>query len=132
MPVKHGLGLAATLGDGQEQVLRGDVVVLEPAGLVLGPLDGVSDSRIGGHRTALYLRPLVQRSGQLAAEGWHVQADPTQGLGWDAVVRLDEGGEKMLRIQHGALELLGDPLGRRDRFLGFLGEAVEIHCVPSS
>ena len=130
--VEQRLGLAAALGDGEEQVLRGDVVVLEPFGLVRGPLDGVADARVGAERTALDLGPLVQGRGQLPAEGGHVHAEAPQRLGRDAVVGLDERGEEMLRIEHGALELLGQALGRDDGLLGLLGEAIEIHCVSLS
>ena len=121
------LSLAASLGDGQEKVLGGDVLVLEPPGFVTCMLDGVAEPRIGGERTALDPGPFAENGRQLAAEGGHVDADPAQGLRRDAVVGLDERGEEVLGIEHGALEFLGEALGRDDGLLSFLGETIEIH-----
>ena len=125
--VEQGLGLAPALGDRQEQVLGGDVVVLEPLGLVRRPFDGVADPRVGAERTALDLRPLGQRGGHFPAESGHVDTDMAQRLRRNAVVGLHQRGEEMLRIEHGALELLGQPLSRDDGLLCLLGEAIEIH-----
>ncbi len=130
--VEQRLGLAAALRDGEEQVLRGNVVVLESLGLVRGPLDGVADPWVGAERTALDLRTLVQGRRQLPAEGGHVHAEAPQRLGRDAVVGLDERGKEVLRIEHGALEFLGQALGRDDGFLGLLGEAIEVHWLSLS
>ena len=65
--------------------------------------------------------------GQLLAEGGQVHADAAQRLRRDSVVRLDQRRQQVLRIEHRALQLLGQPLRRDDRFLGLLGEVVEIH-----
>ena len=50
-----------------------------------------------------------------------------QRLGRHAVVGLHERGEEMLGIEHGALQLLGEPLRVDDRFLGLLRESIEVH-----
>ena len=56
-----------------------------------------------------------------------IHAEATEGLGGDAVVRVDQGGEQVLRVEHGALHPLGELLGGDDGLLGLLGEAVELH-----
>jgi len=43
-----------------------------------------------------------------------------QRLGRDAVVRLDQRGKEMLRIEHRALEILGQTLRGDDGLLCFL------------
>ena len=63
----------------------------------------------------------------LAAERRQVHAQAPERLGGDPVVRLDEGGEQVLRVEHGALHPLGELLGGDDGLLGLLGEAVELH-----
>ena len=56
-----------------------------------------------------------------------VHAQAPERLGGDAVVRADERGEQVLRVEHGALHPLGELLGGDDGLLGLLGEAVELH-----
>ena len=65
--------------------------------------------------------------GELAPERGEVHAQAPERLGGDAVVGLDEGGEQVLRVEHGALHPLGELLGGDDGLLGLLGEAVELH-----
>ena len=64
---------------------------------------------------------------ELAAERGQVHAQAPERLGGDAVVGLDERGEQVLRVEHGALHPLGELLGGDDGLLGLLGEAVELH-----
>ena len=56
-----------------------------------------------------------------------VDAQPPERLGGDAVVGLDERGEQVLGVEHGALHPLGELLGGDDGLLGLLGESVELH-----
>ena len=65
--------------------------------------------------------------GDLAAERAEVHAEPPERLGGDPVVGLDERGEQVLGVEHGALHPLGELLGGDDGLLGLLGEAVELH-----
>ena len=48
-------------------------------------------------------RPRI--AGELAAEGGQVDAEPAEGLGGDAVVRLDERGEEVLGVEDRLLQL---------------------------
>ena len=65
--------------------------------------------------------------GELAAERGEVHAEAPERLGGDPVVGLDERGEQVLGVEHGALHPLGELLGGDDGLLGLLGEAVELH-----
>ena len=52
-----------------------------------------------------------------------VHAEAPERLGGHAVVRLDERGQEVLGVEHGALEPLGELLGGDDGLLGLLGES---------
>ena len=126
--LEQGLGLAADLGDAEQQVLGRDVLVAEPAGLGLGPLDDApwradrgSASRPGSGRA---WRAIAASSPRNAGQ---VDAEPAERLGGDAVVGLDERGQEVLGVEDRALEALGGRLGGDDGLLGLLGEAVELH-----
>ena len=54
-------------------------------------------------------------------------AEPAERLGGDPVIGLDERGEQVLGVEHGALQPLGELLGGDDGLLGLLGESVELH-----
>jgi len=79
--VQKSLGLAAALGDGQEQMLGRDVVVLEAARFVGGALDRSLEARVGGQGAALDAGPFVERGCQLAAKRGQVNPDMAQDLG---------------------------------------------------
>ncbi len=108
-------------------MLRRDIFVLQALRLVRGSLDGPTNTWVRREGAALDPGPLLERSRQLAAELRQVDPETAQGLGRDAVVGLHESGEEMLGIEHWALQLLGEALGGDYRFLGLLGEAVEVH-----
>ena len=116
-----------TSADAEEQVLGGDVLVAEPAGLLLGPLDHPLGARVEAQRAALDPGPPGEDRGELAAERGQVDAEPAERLGGDAVVGLDERGEEVLGVEDRALERLGELLGGEDGLLGLLGEAIELH-----
>ena len=125
--LEQGLGLATDLGRADEQVLGRDVVVAEATGLVLGPIDDALGAWIQAQRTAGDAGPASERGGQLAAERGQVHAEPSERLGRDAVIGLDEGVEQVFGIQDRTLESLGGGLRGHDGFLGLLGESVELH-----
>ena len=101
--LEQGLGLAADLGDAEEQVLGRDVLVAEATGLVLGALD---DAAWRAGRGAAS-RPRSGRAGrgrrELAAERGQVDAEPAERLGGDAVVGFDERVEDVLGVEDGAV-----------------------------
>ena len=121
------LGLAADLGHAQEQVLRRGVLVAQPARLLLGAVDDALGARIQAELAALDAGAPGQGGRDLAAERGEIHAEAPERLGGDAVVGVDEGGEQVLRVEHGALHPLGELLGGDDGLLGLLGEAVELH-----
>ena len=121
------LGLAAGLGDAEEQVLGRDVLVAEAAGLGLGALDDGLGARVEAQRAALDPGALGERRRELAAERGQVDAEPAERLGRDAVVGLDERAEEVLGVEDRALEPVGGGLGGDDGLLGLLGESIELH-----
>jgi hypothetical protein len=121
------LGLAADLGDGEQEVLGRHVLVTEPLGLGLGELDGAPGARVHRERAALDPGAPGEDRRELAAEPGQVDAEPAQGLGRDPVIGLDQRREDVLGIEDRAVEALGCRLGGDDRLLGLLGEAFELH-----
>jgi hypothetical protein len=108
-------------------VLRRDVLVAEPAGLLLGALDHPLGAGVEGQRAALDPGALREDRRELAAECGEVDAQASEGLGGHAIVWLHERREDVLGVEHGALEPLGELLGGEDGGLGLLGETVELH-----
>ena len=117
----------ADLGDAEEQVLRRGVLVAEAAGLLLGAVDHALGARVEAERAALDAGPLGEDRGELAAECRQVDAEAPERLGGHAVIGLEERGQQVLGVEHGALEPLGEGLGGDDGLLGLLGEAIELH-----
>ena len=116
--LEQGLGLAARLGHAEQEVLGRDVLVGQPAGFFLGPLDHPLGARVERDLAALDAGAPGQQAGQLVAEGGQVHAEAAERLGRHAVVGLDEGGQDVLRIEDRAVEVLGVLLGGDDRRLG--------------
>ena len=127
VPLEEGLALATDLGDGQQEVLGRDVLVAEAARLVLGALDDAPGARIHRQRAALDAGAPGEDRRELATERGHVDAEPAERLGRDAVVGLDERGQDVLGVEDRAVEALGGGLGLEDGLLGLLGESVELH-----
>ena len=126
------LGVATAFGNRQKEMFCGDVLILETLGLVAGSLHRSLEPRISRQGTALNSGTFAEERGQFTPEGGHVRAEAAHRLRGYAVVRLYQGGEQVLGVQYGALEILGQALGVDYRFLGLLGEAVEIHELPLS
>ena len=131
MALEQLLGLAAGLGDREQEMLGRDVFVAETLGLGLGQLDHAPGARVHRHRAARDPRAPGQDRRELAAEAGQVDAEPAERLGRDAVVRLDERGQDVLGIEDRAVESLGGRLGGDDGLLGLLGEAFELHIRVS-
>ena len=131
MALEQRLALAADLGDREEEVLGRDVLVTEALRLAFGAFDDAPGARIHRQRAALDPGPPGEDGRELAAEAGQVHAEAAQGLGRDAVVRLDERGQDVLGVEDRALEPLGGGLGGDDGLLGLLGESFELHVVSS-
>ena len=123
------LALATGLGRAEEQVLGRRVLVAEAPGLLLRPLDDPLGARVEAERAALDVGAPREQRRELAAEAGEVDAEAPERLRGDAVVGLHEGGEQVLRVEHGALHPLRELLGGDDGLLGLLGESVELHGV---
>ena len=121
------LPLAADLGDAEEQMLGGDVVVAEPLRFRLGGLDHAAGARIQRQRAALDPGAPGEDGSEFAAEPRQVDSKTSQGLGGDTVVGFDQGRQDVLGVQDRAVEPLGRGLGGEDGLLGLLGEAFKLH-----
>ena len=131
MALEQLLGLAADLGDREQEMLGRDVFVAETLGLGLGQLDHAPGARVHRHRAAGDPRAPGEDRRELAAEAGQVDAEPAKRLGRDAVVRLDQRGQDVLGVEDRAVEPLGGRLGGDDGLLGLLGESVELHIRVS-
>src|ERR1019366_8244986 len=121
------LRLAAGLRHAEQEVLRRDVLVGQPAGFFFGPLDHSLGALVQGELAATDAGAPSENSGQLIAEGGQGYAEATEGLRPGPVVGVDEGRQDVLRIEDRALERLGILLGGEDRLLGLLGKSVKLH-----
>ena len=112
----------------EQEVLGRDVLVAEPAGLLLADLEDALRARVERQRAAPDPGALAEDAGELVAERREVDAEPAERLGRDAVIGLDEGVEEVLGVEDGRFHPLGDPLSGGNRLLGFLGVSVGLHC----
>ena len=131
MPLEERLAIAARVDDTQQQVLRGDELVAQPARLLARALQHSAGAGVERDLATRDLRAARQEGGKLAAERREVDAEPAQRLGGNPVVGLDERGEDVFRVEDGALESLGERLRAGDRLLGLLGESFEVHAAGS-
>ena len=127
MTFEQRLALAADLGRAEQQVLGRDVLVAQPARLLLGSLDDPLGARVEAQRATLDPGPPGEDPGELGAEGGQVDTEPAEGLGGDAVIWLDERRQEVFGVEDRTIERLGQLLGGEDRLLGLLGESIELH-----
>ena len=102
--LEQALGLATGLERGQEQVLGGDVLVAESAGLVLGLLD--ERARTRGSRPSWPPSILARRestAGDLHRDRGRVDAELAQGHHGDALGVVEQRSEQVLDVEHGGL-----------------------------
>jgi len=127
---------AAVLGHGQEQMLHGDIVVLQALGLLLGLGQGaVEPARdvdlVGGPRWPGHLR----QARQLILDAPRHLCRIDAGLGQDgrgqAALLPQQGGQQVLNVDLLMVIARRDRLRGGDGFLRFLGHAVDVHFIPS-
>ncbi len=118
----------------EEEVLGGDVVVLEALRLVLGALEEGARSRIEGERPALDAGPPGRARRRAPADrGRHRPPDASKRRDRDPILVLEERGEQVLHVENRALLLGRDALRGEDGLLGPFGVTVELHGrVPAS
>ena len=114
----------------EQQVLGGDVLVLELLGLVLGPVDAPSGTAATGScSAALDLGELVQLLVDPAREE-HVGSAPMRcrSGGDDAVLLVEQGPGEVLGLDGLVVLAARERLGLGDGLLGLDGELVELHA----
>ena len=116
------------VGEGEQEVLGGDVVVLESLGLTGRRLEdapkaigGLDLRRTGATREATQggletLQDAPGRDLETLEDGRH-----------DAVLLSDERVQEMLGLELRVVPFLGQPLRGDDRLLGLLGQLVHVH-----
>jgi hypothetical protein len=125
---------ALLLGDGDEQMLGRDVLVLEPLRLLPRPVDHALEARGG------ILPPAAAPDlGQLVDLGLHLARDclrPGPQLGEQrphhALLLLQEREQQVLGLDRLVVALIREGLRGLDRFLGLDGQLVQPHltCSP--
>ena len=129
----RGGGAPRLAGDGDEQVLRADVLVLQPLGLRLREVhDQLQPRRDAGLRAAVGLRSLRDLAAHDARELRRVCVHLAQYRGRHAVLLLEQRDQQVLRLDLRVTQRLGQLLRAEDGFLGLFGEFVQVHvsCSP--
>jgi hypothetical protein len=119
-------GLVLLLGEREQEVLGGDVVVLEVFGFLEGVLEdfveGVAEAGLGGR--ALDFGELGDGGAEGVGERLDGDADLFKDGEDDALVIFEEGGHEVQREDFGVAVFSGEALGGLEGFLGFDGEFV--------
>ena len=129
---KDAAGIAVLFsGDGEQQVLGGDVFILHPLGFLLGGLEYGVRAGTEVLLPAGNLRELSDRGLHLGQDLPGVRTDLAEDGAYDALFLLEHHREDVLRLDLLVLAAFRE----RDRFLnGFLApdrESVESHCCCS-
>ncbi len=120
----------ALLGEREQQVADGDVLVAERGHLLLGALQH-GDEALGGTRLGR-LAAADGRQGRDGAPGTLVDRGDVgrqlaQGGRGESVLLLECCQQQVLRRHLGVAVLAGEPMGGGDRLLGFDRESVRLH-----
>ena len=106
-----GRGAPGLAGDGEEQVLGADVLVLQALGFGLRQIgDQLEARRDDAPATAVDLRLLADSCARLARDGGRVELQLAQQRRHHAVVLLDQRDQQMLRLDLRMIERLGELL----------------------
>ena len=126
-------GAAAFVGDGEEQVLGADELVLQPVGFGLRLIgDQLRPRRHARLRAAVRLRELGRELASLTRNGGRVLVQLAQQLGDDAFALLRERDQQVFRLELRVVALLRQFDRRGDRFARLLGVFVDIHMCSMS
>jgi hypothetical protein len=122
------LGVALGGGQGQEQVLRAEVLIAHLVGPVLRVEDDLVERRIGHHLAAGgALRQAIDLAFRHLSDAVHVGADLLEDHLGHAALVAQQGAEQVQRRQHGMRLGHRDLLCRSQRLLGFQCESIEFH-----
>ena len=122
-------------GEREQQVLGGDVLVLEVAHLVLGVAQDADElaRRAGGLAAGGQRRQRVERGVDLARAARRASAPSLAEHGHDdAAVLLEQHGEQVLGRHLRVAAALGELAGRGDGLLGLDGESISLHKKSQS
>ena len=117
------------LGQREQEVLGGDVLVLQLAGLALGGAQDVEQLARGGGlaRAGGDGGQPVELAADLAADGGGVGADLAQDGVDDPLLLVEQGEQQVLRRRFRVAAVGGEPDRLLQGLLGLDGEAVELH-----
>ena len=123
-------GGAAVVGHGQQEMLDGDVFVLELLGLVLGlaeqAIEPAGDADVVARRAgdARQLFQLALDASLTASTGISALVKIADG---QPVLLIEQRQQQMLDVDLLMIQLGRQPLGGLQRFLRFFGEAIHVH-----
>ena len=121
------------LGQREQQVLGGDVLVLERARLLLGGAQHLHEAG-GGVRCRRVVAgdrgKGIERGVDRGAQRARVGAELVQHGSDDPGLLLEQHGQQVLGHELGVAALLGEPLGGLQRLLGLDREAVWVQIWP--
>ena len=121
-------GAAHFRGDGHEEMLGADVLVLEAVGLGLRLIGDELDARRKARlRPAVRLRNLLEQFAGVTTHRHRVDGHLAQQVGDDALALFDERDEQMLGLDLGVVHLLGQFDGRGHSLAAFFGVLVDVH-----
>ena len=121
-------------GEREQQVLGGDVLVLETAHLLLALAQDAHElaRRAGGLAPGGQRRHRVEQGVDLAAQGARVGAELGEHRHDDAAVLLEQHAEQVLGRHLWVAAALGELAGRGDGLLGLDGESISLHKKSQS
>ena len=125
-------GGAAVVDHGQQQMLDGDVLVLEALGLVLGlaeqPVEPAADVPTAGGRFGETIELLLDPASQPA----DVDIRLAENGNRQALVVVQEGKQQVLDVDLRVSRAAGVRLGCRQRLLGLFREPIDVHSLLPS
>src|SRR6266849_8724772 len=117
------------VGEGEQQVLGRDILVLETLGLLLGLVKGLLERRAQvGLAAADFGQPLDVRD-QRRLKGLDGDARPLQKRAADALLLADEGQEEVLRLDCLLAESACQLRGLLKSLLRLFGEFIQTHVL---
>ena len=128
---------AALAGDGDQQVLNADILVVEPVGLPhrrlqhLGHAGRGVDLYAADGRLGLVgdLGVVIQHVADTLLHGGHVDVHLLEYLGRQALLLFQQRQENMLDVPHGVAEAADKLLRRPQHLLGLLGKSFLSHIL---
>ena len=123
------------VGEGEQQVLGGDVLVAEPGHLLLRPLEGPHECLRGaqvGLGIAAQAGQALDRVERALADRGDVGAELLEHRHDQAVLLVEQREQEVRRSDLGVAVLGGEPLGGGDGLLGLDRETVRLHLACPS